>query len=202
MGAEAGFTAGDGGLLQLPLQERHHRIISASMAEHHHRTIPQRFRDGRPWSRCRCPPQTCRLAEGCAVQGSRVKGHAPGPSPLLHGGAPPPDHPPAVWGRATAVQVQVFPQTCRVAEGLAGKGHALGPSPLLHGGAPPPDHPPAVAGRATVVQVQVSSPNVAGWLRARRSRVKGHPPGPSPPAQDWQDGTRGRGNVAGCPRTG
>ena len=118
-------------------------------------TIPQRLREGRLWSRCRCPPQTCRLAEGRAVQGSRVMRQAPPHCPLLHGGAPPPDHPPAVAGRATMVWVQVFPQTCRLAEGLAGKGHAPGPSPLPHGGAPPPDHPPAVWGRAAGVRVQV-----------------------------------------------
>ena len=46
MGAEAGVTAGDGGLLELPLQERHHRIISAFMAAHQPGPSPSGFEKG------------------------------------------------------------------------------------------------------------------------------------------------------------
>ncbi len=38
-----GFLAADGGLLELPLQEHHHRIIAAFMAEHQQDSSPNRF---------------------------------------------------------------------------------------------------------------------------------------------------------------
>ena len=138
------------------------------MAEHHHRTIPQRFREERPWSGCRCPPQTCRMAKGLASIG---KGHAPGPSPLPHGGAPARTIPQRFregrpWSRR---RCRCSPQTCRLAEDLAGIGQ--GARLAL----------PASAGTASMAS------SISPWSADS-----------SPLVREWRDGRREGGDVATC----